>query len=54
MSNPNTQPYWRLDFMGDNNDIDRDVVPFSYLFKVGLGEVVGHAHCQTVTHHFTG
>ncbi len=35
MSHPHTQPYWRLDFLGDNSDADRGLVPFSYLFKVG-------------------
>lgn len=27
-------PFWRLDFLGDNSDADRGLVPFSYLFKV--------------------
>lgn len=27
-------PYWRLDFLGENSDADRGLVPFTYLFKV--------------------
>lgn len=41
-------PYWRLEFLGDNSDADRGLVPFSYLFKVDKLRELAARHGVTV------